>query len=193
MVFGHLSPIGVVSPIVVVATQCGNSSSSLKSTVLASRTQRCTGSRLRHRTDGSDSGPSPERRLVLAASRVRPRSASQSTQTAQGLCTSATMRPTKRRHRIFRQSGNRSGTSTRPSPLQSPRVSLPLSRDSKPTNRIEWAMGLTHRGLHRDGIGPKRTDDTFGQACRIAFASLRQTDDFFSDRCRHGSPTVSDI
>jgi len=25
MVFGHLSPIGVVSPIVVVATQCGNS------------------------------------------------------------------------------------------------------------------------------------------------------------------------
>jgi hypothetical protein len=93
----------------------------------------------------------------------------------------------------FRQSGNRSGTSTTPSPLQSPRVSLPLSRDSKPRNRIEWAMGLTHRGLHRDGIGPKRTDDTFGQACRIAFASLRQTDDFFSDRYRHGSPTVSDI
>jgi CRP-like cAMP-binding protein len=88
---------------------------------------------------------------------------------------------------------HRSGTSTTPSPLQSPRVSLPLSRDSKPRNRIEWAMGLTHRGLHRDGIGPKRTDDTFGQACRIAFASLRQTDDFFSDRCRHGSPTVSDI
>jgi hypothetical protein len=107
MVFGHLSPIGVVSPIVVVATQCGNSSSSLKSTVLASQTQRCTGSRLRHRTDGSDSGPSPKRRLVLAASRVRPRSASQSTQTAQGLCTSATMRPTKRRSSRFRVPGGR--------------------------------------------------------------------------------------
>src|SRR5262249_49653717 len=33
----------------------------------------------------------------------------------------------------------------------------------------------------------------FGQACRIAFASLRQTDDFFSDRCRDGSLMVSDI
>src|SRR4051794_4905707 len=50
--------------------------------------------------------------------------------------------------------------------------------------------GLTHKGLHRHGIDPKRTDDTFGQTCRIAFASLRQTDDFFSDRCRHGSLTV---
>jgi hypothetical protein len=50
-----------------------------------------------------------------------------------------------------------------------------------------------HRGLHREGIGPKRTDDIFGQACRIAFASLRQTEDFFSDRCRHGSLAVSDI
>jgi hypothetical protein len=30
MVFGQLSPIGVVSPIVVVATQCGSDSSSLK-------------------------------------------------------------------------------------------------------------------------------------------------------------------
>jgi hypothetical protein len=35
----------------------------------------------------------------------------------------------------------------------------------------EWATGLTHGGLHRDGLGPKRTDDTFGQACRIALAS----------------------
>ena len=32
--------------------------------------------------------------------------------------------------------------------------------------------GLTHKGLHRHGIGPKRTDDSFGQACRIAFPSL---------------------
>ena len=43
------------------------------------------------------------------------------------------------------------------------------------------------------GIGHKRADDSFGQACRIAFAFLRQTDDFLSDRCRHGGLTVSDI
>jgi hypothetical protein len=54
-------------------------------------------------------------------------------------------------------------------------------------------MGLTHRGLHRDGLGPKRTDDTFGQACRIAFAPLGETNDFFSNRCRDGSLTVSDV
>jgi hypothetical protein len=36
MVFGQLSPTGVVAPIVVVATQCGSGSNSLKSTVLAS-------------------------------------------------------------------------------------------------------------------------------------------------------------
>src|SRR5215471_7245578 len=37
------------------------------------------------------------------------------------------------------------------------------------------------------GIGHKRADDSFGQACRIAFAFLRQTDDFLCDRCRHGA------
>jgi hypothetical protein len=38
MVFGHLSPIGVVSPIVVAAPQCGSGTfSSSLSTVLASR------------------------------------------------------------------------------------------------------------------------------------------------------------
>src|SRR5215472_13142278 len=50
---------------------------------------------------------------------------------------------------------------------------------------------LTHRRLHRDGSGPKRTDDTLGQACRIAFASLRQTHDFFSDRCRRASRSAT--
>src|SRR5262245_50229784 len=35
--------------------------------------------------------------------------------------------------------------------------------------------------------------DTFGQACRIAFAPLGETNDFFSNRCRDGSLTVSDV
>ena len=44
--------------------------------------------------------------------------------------------------------------------LRSPRTSLSSSSNSRPRNRIERATNLSHRGLHRNGIGSKRTDDT---------------------------------
>src|SRR6476620_8476194 len=60
-----------------------------------------------------------------------------------------------------------------PPPKKSRRVDGPGDETADPAQRL------------RDR--PKRADDSFGQACRIAFAFLRQTDDFLSDRCRHGA------
>src|SRR5262249_9464021 len=95
------------------------------------------------------------------------------------------------------KSGYRMGSSCRTFPEKRWRVDV-CQPDVAPLGtprryRIERATCFTHRRLHRDGSAPKRTDDTFGQACRIAFASLSQTDDFFSDRCRDGSLMISDI
>jgi hypothetical protein len=83
--------------------------------------------------------------------------------------------------------GRRPRTPTQLNPAQH-QSCLPCLRRAPPA---AFPRGTV--SLDRDGLGPKRTDDAFGQACRIAFASLRQTDDFFSDRCRHGSLTVSEF
>ncbi len=51
----------------------------------------------------------------------------------------------------------------------------------------------SHSSERRDRICSKRTDNAFGQSRRIPFASLRQTDDFFSEQCGHRSFAVSHI